>query len=418
MTAGRRRLIGLGTLFGLIALGQTLAEPTDGLAAQPVRSLWMRQGRGSAEVGHLVALVALPWSFKPILGLLTDAVPLGPWRRRGHLVLGGGLAALALGWAGWVVAGPTSNPDSARAVVLALCGATAAVALADVASDALLIEHGMRIGRVGALQATQWGFAYVAAIAVGGLAGRWSEQNRADVALMASALAALLVVGLAVAAVRDPAGEAAEITPRSISAAVAAWWGAIRSPVLWRAGVFLFLWNFNPFTSHVLQRHLTRTLGLGEQFFGWSDSVQAAASVAACLVYPSLAARVAFPTLARWSVGLGVLSTLIYAGVAGPKTALVASAAAGLTYMVATLIQLELAARACPPGAVGGAFATLMAGENLASAGGAAVGGWLHERGSAAWGELAAFPALVVIGALTTAASGWLLPRPEGQAQR
>lgn len=401
----RRRLVGLGALFGAFAFLQTVAEPSDGVAAQPVRALWMRQGRDAVEVGALVASVALPWSFKPLFGLLSDAVPIPGGRRRGYLILGGGVAAVALGWAGWM--GPA---------VPALAAATAAVALADVASDALLIEHGRRAGRVGTLQAIQWGSAYAAAVAVGPVAGEWAHRGRERTAMLAASLAAGLVAALALAAAREPGALAEDGPPPRFGAALRAWFAAIRSPGLVRVAAFLALWNFNPFAAHIFQRHVVQTLGLGERFYGWTDSAMAGASVVACLLYPALAARVAFPALVRWSIGLGVASTLIFLGAVGPASALAASAAVGLTYMTATLIQLELAARACPPGAVGGAFATLMAVENLAAAWSAAVGGRIYGAASAAWGEPAAFRFLVLVGAATTAAS-WLV-RPRAKSAR
>ncbi len=84
--------------------------------------------------------------------------------------------------------------------------------------------------------------------------------------------------------------------------------------------------------------------------------------------------------------------------------------AVGVISMTATLIQLDLAARACPPEAAGSVFALLMALENLAAAASTALGGWCFERGSGLWGPAASFRALVLVGASTTAASWLLLP--------
>lgn len=84
--------------------------------------------------------------------------------------------------------------------------------------------------------------------------------------------------------------------------------------------------------------------------------------------------------------------------------------AVGVTYMTATLIQLDLAARACPPEAAGSVFGTLMAPENLVAALSTGLGGWCCERGAAPWGESASFRVLVGVGAASTASSRLLLP--------
>ena len=58
-------------LFGAFALLGGLAEPTEGLMAQPSRTLLMRRGLDAGSVGAFAMVVALPWSLKPIAGLLT-----------------------------------------------------------------------------------------------------------------------------------------------------------------------------------------------------------------------------------------------------------------------------------------------------------------------------------------------------------
>lgn len=72
----------LAVLFGGLAFLQGVGEPTEGLMAQPVRSLLMSWGRSAATITTFSALLALPWTLKPLFGLLTDFVPLGNTRPR------------------------------------------------------------------------------------------------------------------------------------------------------------------------------------------------------------------------------------------------------------------------------------------------------------------------------------------------
>src|SRR5258705_13705461 len=77
----------LAILFGLFYFIQGIAEPTEGLIAQPVNSLLKSWGQTTAEMGLFVFLVGLPWSCKPIYGLISDFLPLWGLRRKSYLLL-------------------------------------------------------------------------------------------------------------------------------------------------------------------------------------------------------------------------------------------------------------------------------------------------------------------------------------------
>jgi len=54
---------------------QGLGEPTAGLFIQPVLSLLKSWGRFAAEIANFAAVLSLPWSIKPLCGILADFVP-------------------------------------------------------------------------------------------------------------------------------------------------------------------------------------------------------------------------------------------------------------------------------------------------------------------------------------------------------
>ena len=399
-------------MFGVMAFCQGVAEPTEGLIAQPVQSLLTRWGHGPAEVGAFAALVALPWSLKPLYGLLTDFVPLFGRRRQGYLILTSGTAAVALLGLAWL---PT--PPARYAWLLGwLAAATVAWSFSDVVADALMIDRGRALGLVGRFQAVQWGAAYAAALLTGVGGGRLSRPGGERVGFLICGLAATATLLLAALAVREPRAARPAGDARGAARALV---GAARSPAILGVAAFLFLWNFNPFSTVVLRLHMTRTLGLGEQSYGAAQSVMAVGSIAACLGYAA-AGRRASPSPSRpvrLSIALGVASTLAYVGLVDRASAMAVAGFVGLTYMTATLIQLDLAARACPPEAAGSVFALLMAVQNLAAATSTVLGGWCYERWLGRWGATTSFRVLVVVGAATTAASWLLLPllrRAEG----
>jgi MFS family permease len=402
----RRGAVGLGLLFGALAFCQGVAEPSDGLIAQPSWSLLKRWGHGPGDLGAFSMGVGLVWVLKPVFGLVTDFVPLFGRRRRNYLILAGALAAASM--FAPAILHPPSEPSTRFAWLLGwLALATLAWSFADVVADALLIDRGRPSGLVGQFQAAQWAAAYLAGI-VAGVGGGWlSQGSREHLGFWLCGLAATGTMLLASFAVRETRVSASAVPPGGAFRALAR---AVRSPKLLAAGAFLFLWNFNPFSTVVFYLHTTRTLGLDEDFYGMTQSVWAVGSILGCLAYPSLARWVAPPSLVRVSIVLGVASTLTYAGVSGRGTAVAASLVVGLIYMVATLIQLDLAARACPPEAAGTCFALLMALENLAASLSTGLGGWAYDKGGELWGLSTSFSLLVLIGAAFTASSWLLLP--------
>lgn len=90
------KVAGAYAFFATLYFVQSVGDPTSGLVAQPVRSLLKTWGESPAELAALMALLAVPWTIKPIFGLLSDFVPLFGSRRRNYLPLANALAAASL----------------------------------------------------------------------------------------------------------------------------------------------------------------------------------------------------------------------------------------------------------------------------------------------------------------------------------
>lgn len=137
-------------------------------------------------------------------------------------------------------------------------------------------------------------------------------------------------------------------------------------------------------------------------------SLFAAAAMVGSLAYGCYCRRVPFGWLIQLAIITGVLSTLAYWGLTGTWSAALVTVLSGVTYMTGNLIQLDLAARICPPKAAGTVFALLMAVSNLAILTSTWLGGIWYDQLDAVWGHRAAFNGLVAIGAACTAGC-WLL---------
>jgi MFS family permease len=324
-------------------------------------------------------------------------------RRRNYLI--GSSAAAIIGLtAVWLV-----PPRAGRVteLLLWLLIPTVAVAFSDVVADALMIEIAKPRGLTGTFQSVQWACMYGATVLTGTLGGHLSQHHRQDLGFAICAGLSVVTLALALFCVREPAP--CPTTP-NLRNTVGVLRRSLSAPGLMGVAAFLFLWNFNPFQNAVLYLHMTQALGFSEQFYGETVTLFALASMAACATYGLYCRRVPFRLLIHGSIALGIASTLAYALMAGPLSARIVTANVGLIYMTATLIQLDLAARICPPAVAGTVFATLMALENLAASASTALGGMLYDRGAKLWGDRGSFFALLVIGAATTAACWLLMP--------
>ncbi|MDX1431062.1 MAG: MFS transporter [Gammaproteobacteria bacterium] len=406
---GLREVRGLALLFGAIYFIQGVGEPGEGLIAQPVRSLLARWGHSPGEIAAFSAILSLPWVLKPLYGLLSDFVPWAGSRRRSYLLAASAATTFALLY---LYLDPP-GPGSYQRLLLILLLPTLGIAFSDVVADALMVEKGQPRGITGQLQSVQWGALYGATIVTGYLGGYLSEHHLQALGFL---ICATMTAGTGVLAFLFVREEPIERAPHGARDAWQAIATTLRSRAVWGAAAFLFLWNFNPFSSAVLYLHMTRVMGLGEQFYGNTVSLLAVAAVAASMAYLFYCRRIAFHHLVHGAIVAGIASTLAYWALTDETSALSITVFAGFTYMTGTLIQLDLAARSCPLQSAGTTFALLMAVSNLGYAASTAIGGHLYETWLASMGEQGAFDALVAVGALCTCACWLTLPWLRWQA--
>jgi MFS family permease len=398
----RREAVGLGVLFGAMYFIQGISEPTAGLLAQPVIGLLKQWGRSASDIMSFMALLAIPWSIKPLYGLLSDFLPIAGSRRKSYLLLTSAATAAGLLATYWL---PLER-DNALQLWLLLLLPTVGVAFSDVVVDALMVEKGQPAGLTGRLQSIQWASIYAATIVVGALGGYLTQHKRADLSFLICGTIALGTFGLALFFVKEkprPAGT-------TLRAALGELVGALRSRSLIFTGAFLLLWNFNPFSAAMLNVYYTQELGFEEQFFGNLTSLGAGSSIAASIAYGFYCRRVPFPLLLRLSIVCGVVTTLCYAAVRDKPSAIAVTLIADFTYMTGILIQLDLAARSCPVASAGTVFALLMSLTNLGTSLATAAGGYVFDVAKHLSNAQTAFTTLVVVGALTNACCWLLLP--------
>jgi Na+/melibiose symporter-like transporter len=382
---------------------QGVGEPTEGLVAQPVRSLLKGWGCGAAEIGAFAALLALPWWLKPLYGILSDFVPLRGYRRRSYLLLSSGLAA-----ASFLAIYLFPPLDGDRSLLfLTLLLPTVCIAFSDVVVDALLIERGQPAAITGRLQSVQWTALWGATILTGSIGGYLSQHSIQHAGFLICGLLSGLGLALTIAFVKEPAAEPGR-SGDSLRQATAALGEAAANPNVRFACAFLFLWSFNPLSTTVLYLHLTEDLGFSEQFYGHTVSLMAVGSLIASGAYGLYCRRISFSLLLGVSVVCGVLATIGYLMLTDLRSAVMLSLMVGFFHMTGIMVQLDLAARSCPVRAAGTVFALIMAVSNLGTSLATWLGGSLYQRASDLFGTETAFSLLVVLGSLITGGC-WLL---------
>ncbi len=385
----------LATLFGTMYFVQGIAEPTEGLIAQPVRSLLKTWGHSTAEIATFSALISLPWTFKPLYGLLTDFRPLCGTRRRSYLLWTTGITIAGLIY---LYLAPPLQGEHWRLMLLLLLP-TLGVAFSDVVVDALMVDKGQPSGLTGLLQSVQWAAMYLATILTGQLGGYLSEGGQQSTAFLVCALATVVTWILVWLFVQEPP---APVETGNLRLAWTALVRASRSRTVLAAAAFVFLWTFNPFSTSVLYMYCTKELGLSEPLFGRTVSLLSVGAVLASISYGFYCRRVPLGLLLYGSIATGSLSTLAYWGLSGEISAQLVNVVVGYFYMTGSLVLFDVAARSCPLNAAGTTFALLMGLSNLSFASSSFVGGWCYEWWSARWGAAVAFKLLVLVGTLAT----------------
>lgn len=399
----RPEVVRLGILCGTLYFIQGMCEPESGLLSQPVNSLLRLRGFTTEDAGTFALILGIPWMLKLGYGLLSDFVPLWGYRRRSWLLLMSAASAVSF----TLLSVVPSLQATWNGLLIWMLIANLSVAFSDVVIDATMVEKGQPLGATGPLQSIQWG-ALNASSALAAFGGGWLSQNQMHhVAFEVCAGFSILAVVMVYFAVKEDRGA---IPEQSLGSTVRALAMTIRSPVILAVGAYLFLWSFNPFNWVVLYRYQTEQLGFSEQACGNIDTVGYLCAAASGLLFAWYGSRIPFNLQVHLSVLLGILATIAYWALDGIVSAYLIGAGVAAILLAATVIQLDLAARVCPPQIAGTVFASLMAVSNAGVSASKWLGGKWYDAWSTSLGAPTAFNLLVGVGALFTAASWLLVP--------
>lgn len=334
--------------------------------------LLRQSGWGVSEISTFSFWIGLPWAFKLLYGALTDAVPLGRYRRKPYVI-----GASVLSSAGWL--GLAFFHQDPTWIYVFLLTANVGFAITDVVTDAIVIEHSTPHTTQG-YQSLAWGFRSLGAI-LGGFLGGWLAQNVPYARIFA--LTALLPLATFLAGLWVQ-----EVPFLNKGRGLLGLWVPLKDSLkaLFRGDLpwfvlFLVFGTLSSAFSTPFFFYLKEHLGFSETFLGSLSSVTWLGAVVGCFVYGKLFAQVSMKSALYWSLALNFINVLSSYAVIGRLSAGVLFFLGGVAGYVSLLPLLAAAAvLSRQKGVEGSLFALLMSIYNLGQILATFAGGKLFDR--------------------------------------
>ena len=344
-------------------------------------------------------LTSFAWYFKPLAGLLSDAVPLGGTRRRNYLILSGVGAGLM-----WALL--AAMPHRYGPLVWTLIVANGFAVVASSVSGGLLVEAGQRrgwTGRMGSLREAIIAGTFLLAQPIGGyLVGHAFGWTCGIGAILFLTLAPATMLLL-------PEARSAAAGPGFVQEVKTRMGPVFRSRALWLAALFIFLKELSPGFGTPLFYIQTNALKFSPAFIGWLGGLSYGTAILGALAYGWLCTRLPLSRLLTVSIVLSAGSALLFLGYHTHASALLIQSLAGqgtsgLLGIVVGVALMDLAARATPRGGEAMAYSLLMSAANIGTTGSDVLGSWLYDK------MHVPFSVLVWISAGTTALALLAIP--------
>jgi folate/biopterin transporter len=322
-----------------------------------------------AEVSAMMGIVSIPWMVKPLLGFISDGLPILGYRRRPYLILSGVLGALS-----WIGMGTIVTVPWQATVAVAL--SSFSIAISDVIADSLVVERARQenLADAGSLQSLCWGTSAIGGIITAYLSGFLLEYFSASNIFFVTATFPLIVTGVAWLIQETPVqqGETQNVKQQVKQLRRAFTQRSILLPTL-----FLFVWQATPNSDAAMFFFTTNELGFEPEFLGRVRLVTSVASLIGVWLFQRFLKQIPFRKIFGWatvmSAALGMTTLLLVThanraiGIDDRWFSLGDSLILAVMGQIAFMPVLVLAARLCPPGVEATLFALLMSITNLAS---------------------------------------------------
>jgi hypothetical protein len=351
-------------------LATSLAQPQV-LAGIPLENLLKNElGVGRAANAAFFFWASLPWYFKPLAGIITDAVPLFRSRRKSYIIVSGTLALL--GWIGLYFTPHQYNKLLGLIVFVNIC-----MVLASTVVGAYMVEIAQACSGSGRLTAVNNFVEQVALIVAGPGAGYLASVAFGFTALTCGGVI-FLVVPVAFLFLRErPTIDAPQNRFRSAGQELSQ---ILRARSMWIATGLMAIFYLAPGLQTALFYKQQNDLHFDTQTQGSFELYGGACAILGTLLYASLCRRLSLRYLLPWCLGFGAAANIGYLFYTTLTRAEFIEGLNGFAYALAELAIMDLAIRATPKGCEGLGFSLMMSIRNFALFGTDWIGSKLIER--------------------------------------
>jgi Na+/melibiose symporter-like transporter len=321
-----------------------------------------------------LTIAILPWSFKPLAALLVDGVPIRRTRHRYYLLLGGllgGLFWLAMGFV----------PKDYHVLLITGCCLNVMMMLTSTVVGGLLVEGGQAYGATGRLSSIRMIVANVILLFVGPLGGFLATKWFGYTAMIGGVLF-FSMVPVTLLLLREKPVAQGQYGEKPLSGILHQIKVVFGCRNIWICSGLLFLVHLAPGFGTPLFYYKSEVLKLSPQFIGNLTVVAGVMGLVGALVYPLLCRKFHLRALLYLSIVSTVLSSLLYLGYVGPKSAIVIESLGqlGLGYTLAQLPLFDLAARGTPKGSEALGYSMMLALGNLSTSFSDVLGSYLFDH--------------------------------------
>ncbi len=339
-------------------------------------------GLGPAEVASLVGIAMLPWTVKPLYGLVSDAFPIAGYRRRPYLVISSILGTIA-----WL--GMATVVDTPLLATIAIALGSLSVACSDAIIDALVVQRARleSEGDAGSLQSFSWAAMSVGSVISAYLGGHllqiWGSTAIFEITAVLPLFVTIAAFAIADTPITQLETSTLSVTQDSSQTAKNYIWQqlqqlrqAITSKQILLPISFIFLWQATPSADSAFFFFTTNELGFNPEFLGTVRFATSLAGLFGVWVFHRYLKNIPMRRIFLWttliSTVLGMTSLILVThanramGIDDRWFSLGDSLIMTVAGRIAFMPVLILAARLCPEGIEATLFALLMSVMNIA----------------------------------------------------
>ncbi len=367
--AWRPNLAQAAIVVAVGVLATSLAQPQV-LAGIPLENLLKNElGVGRAANAAFFFWASLPWYFKPLAGIITDAFPLFRSRRKSYIIVSGTLALL-----GWI--GLYFTPHEYNKLLWLIVFINVCMVLASTVVGAYMVEIAQACSGSGRLTAVNNFVEQIALIVAGPGAGYLASVAFGFTALACGGVI-FLVVPVAFLFLRERPATAPQNHFR--------WAGQelsqiLRARSMWMATGLMAIFYLAPGLQTALFYKQQNDLHFDTQTQGNFELYGGACAILGTLLYASLCRRLSLRRLLPWCLAFGAAANIGYLFYTTLTRAGFIEALNGFAYALAELAIMDLAIRATPEGCEGLGFSLMMSIRNFALFGTDWIGSKLIEQ--------------------------------------